>query len=177
MKVYDGNSTWHDQLAHVYKKHFDSYYDEIIAVASSGNYMSVTFSSEDYVSTGFYTKIYQRPAKDRDPLATICTVTNPCKADEGHCYHDQQCHMGLRCGLRNCPLAMGYANETNCCYDFCNSWLDLENGLLTSQNYHSNYPTHKECSWTISAPQQNQIVKLRFVDLQVSGIFIYMEPM
>ena len=164
LKVYDGNSTWHYQLAHAYVQ-----YDNIVAVASSGNYMSVTFSSEDYVGTGFYAKIYQNPAEDRDPQATFCTVTNPCKANEGHCYHDQQCQKGLLCGIRNCPLTLGYANDTNCCYEVCNDWLDMENGILISKNYRSKYPAHAKCSWTISAPQQNQTVKIQFLDFKVSS--------
>ena len=137
-------------------------------VESSGHVMFVTFSSMIEVGTGFFAKI--RKTSARDPLATFCTVTNPCKANEGHCYHDQQCHKGLLCGLRNCPLDLGYANDTNCCYEPCNDWLDLENGILTSPNYPNSYPANTECSWTIHAPQHNQIVKVQFVDFGVRGI-------
>ena len=128
--------------------------------------MFITFSSEIDIRPGFFAKI--RKTSARDPLATFYTVTNPCKVNEGHCYHDQQCHKGLLCGLRNCPLALGYANDTNCCYEHCNDW--LENGILTSPNYPYSYPKRTECAWTISAPQHNQIVKVQFLDFEVRGI-------
>ena len=165
MKLYDGNSSLHDLLAHAYVKTTLSY-QNVMAVESSGHDMFVTFSSAVIVRTGFFAKI--RKTSARDPLATFCTVTNPCKANEGHCYHDQQCHKGLLCGLRNCPLALGYANDTNCCYEHCNDWLDLENGILTSPNYPYNYPANTECAWTVSAPQHSQIVTVQFTDFEVN---------
>ena len=139
-----------------------------MTVESSGHDMFVTFFSTISVGSGFFAKIHKTSV--RDPLATFCTVTNPCKANEGHCYHDQQCHKGLLCGLRNCPVTLGYHYDTNCCYDLCNDWLDLENGILTSPNYPNNYPTNKECSWTISAPHKSQIIRVQFVDFEVSSI-------
>ena len=141
-----------------------------MTVTSSENYMFVTFSSQPFIGTGFYAKISKASANNRDPNATFCTITNPCKENEGHCYHDQHCQKGLLCGLRNCPLALGYANDTNCCYEPCNDWLDLENGILTSPNYPNYYPTNTECAWTIGAPQHSQIVKVQFVDFEVRGI-------
>ena len=139
-----------------------------MTIASSGNVMFVTFSSVRFVGTGFFAKIHK--TSTRDPLATFCTVTNPCKANEGHCYHDQQCQKGSLCGIRNCPLALGYANDTNCCFEPCNDLLDLENGILTSPNYPNNYPDNTECAWTINAPHHSQIVKVQFVDFWVRGI-------
>ena len=132
--------------------------------------MLVEFSSDYYVDIGFFAKIHQTSTKNKDSLAIFCTFTNPCKANEGHCYHDQQCHKGLLCGHSNCPLALGYANDTNCCYEHCNDWLDLENGILTSPNYPYSYPIRTECAWTISAPQHSQIVKVQFLDFEVRGI-------
>ena len=154
-------------MAHAYVNYLESYLD-ITTVESSGHIMFVTFSSEIEVGTGFFAKI--RKTSARNPLATFCTVTNPCKANEGHCYHDQQCQKGLLCGIRNCPLALGYDNDTNCCYEHCNDWLDLENGILTSPNYPYGYPLDTECAWTISAPQHSQIVKVQFIDFEVRGI-------
>ena len=171
MKAYNGNSSWHDLLAHVhYHVHQGSNAHTIDTFTSSGSEMLVEFSSDYYVDIGFFAKIHQTSTKNKDSLATFCTVTNPCKANEGHCYHDQQCHKGLLCGTRNCPLALGYANDTNCCYEPCNDWLDLENGILTSPNYPNYYPTNTECAWTISAPQHSQIVKIQFLDFEVGGI-------
>ena len=169
MKAYDGNSSWHDLLAHVH------YYQgsnghTINTFTSSGREMLVEFSSGIKVDIGFLAKIHQTSTKNKDSLATFCTVTNPCRANEGHCYHDQQCHKGLLCGIRNCPLALGYDNDTNCCYEPCNDWLDLENGILTSPNYPYSYPIRTECAWTISAPQHSQIVKVQFLDFEVRGI-------
>lgn len=174
MKIYDGNSTSDDLLAHAYvlsRIQFNSgwssmSYDDIQTVASSGNQMIVTFSSETFVARGFFANIYQNQHQDVDPLATFCTVTSPCNANEGHCYHDQQCSKGLKCGLNNCPDSSGYANYTNCCYEHCNQWLDLENGILTSPNYPNSYPTEEECSWTLTA-NDDQMITLQFLDFKV----------
>ena len=141
-------------------------------ITSSANEMHVTFSSDNKVATGFFAEIHQTLAQERDPLATFCTESNPCKANEGHCYHVRQCQKGLQCGRKNCPAALGYDNDTNCCYELCNDWLDLENGDLTSFGYTNNYgyPRNTECSWTINAAHQNQIVRLQFEDFKVSII-------
>ena len=133
--------------------------------------MFVTFSSDIFVGTGFFAKI--RKTSARDPLATFCTVTNPCRVNEGHCFHDQQCHIGLKCGYKNCPIALGYANDTNCCFETCNQWLDLENGTLKSPNYPSPYPYSTECAWTINAPNENQTVKLEFLYFDLSDGYGY----
>ena len=166
LKIYDGKSSWNDLLAHAYNSLYN-YYENIPRVVSSGNEMFVLFSSDSQVSTGFFAKIHRTSVNDRDPQATFCTATNPCKANEGHCYHDQQCHRGLLCGKRNCPSGFGYANDTNCCYEHCNEWLDLENGVLTAPNYPGSLAPGTVCSWNIDAPHQNQSIKLQFLDFQV----------
>lgn len=129
--------------------------------------MFVTFTSSTHVGTGFLAKIHETLEKQKDPLATFCTVTNPCKADEGHCYHDQQCAKGLKCGQNNCPVNLGYANDTNCCYEHCNDWLNLANGTISSPNYPNTYPKNMECSWTIVAPE-NKIITFQVQDLEVN---------
>ena len=113
-----------------------------------------------------FVKIHQNKVEDLDPLTRICSVTNPCKANEGQCYHDQQCSDGLKCGQSNCPVDLGYRNTTNCCYEHCNEWLDLEAGILKSPGFPSNYANEKKCSWTISAPR-NHFVTLEFTDFKV----------
>ena len=134
--------------------------------------MFLTFSTLSRVDTGFFAKIDVNSNENRDPLLTFCTVTNPCKVHEGHCYHDQQCSKGLKCGQDNCPLALGYTNNTNCCYEQCNEWLDLINGTLTSPNYPENYPDDTQCSWTITAPLQSQRVVLEITFFEVSFKFL-----
>ena len=160
--MYDGNSSRSDLLVYGHGFH------KIMAVSSSGNAIFVTFSSAVNVDTGFLAKIHK--TSSRDLLDTFCTVTNPCKANQGHCDHDQQCHMGLLCGTKNCPHALGYASDTNCCYELCNGWLDLDSGILTSPNYPNMSPASTECAWTISAPEPSQIVEVQFVDFEVSSI-------
>ena len=129
--------------------------------------MLITFTSLwEWVDKGFFAKIQYVPFEDSDSLATFCTVSNPCKVNEGHCYHNQQCFKGLKCGNNNCPVALGYANDTNCCYEHCNEWLDLDNGILTSPNYPNNYDVHTECTWVINA-SQGQILTLLFHDFEV----------
>ena len=142
-------------------------------ISSSGNEMFVTFSSGHFVDIGFFAKISQTSPDDRDPMATFCTITNPCRVNEGHCYNDQQCGKGLKCGQNKCPHSMGYSNKVSCCYEHCNSWSDLATGVLTSPNYPYEYPQEIECAWTITAPQQGQIITVQFVDFEVSSIFNY----
>ena len=170
--MYDGNSSWNDLLAYAFDRKYTSY-ESIKEVASSGNEMFVTFSSDYRVDTGFYAKIHQTSVKARDPKATFCSVTKPCRSNEGHCYHDQQCHTGLRCGFRNCANELGYDNTTNCCYEHCNKWLDEANGILTSPYYPNNYPLNTECAWTFNAPNQTQSLKVQFVDFEASSIFYF----
>ena len=169
LRIYDGNSSWNDLLAHAYDTDYGNVYNDIQIVASSGNNMYVRFSADSYVAPGFFAKIIKTPLNDKDPNATFCTITKPCKANEGHCYHDEQCAKGLNCGRNNCPASLGYANNTNCCYELCTQWLDLENGIITSPNYPNEYPPSTECSWTITA-LQNQIVRLQFEEFSVSCV-------
>ena len=73
---------------------------------------------------------------------------------------------------------MGYSNKVSCCYEHCNSWSDIANGVITPPNYPDSYPEEIECAWTITAPQPSQNVIVQFVDFEVSGIFnIYPIPM
>ena len=160
-------------MGHARENRATESFENIQTVATSGNEIFLAFSSGSNVGTGFFTKIQKTSVQDKDPLATFCTVTNPCKVNEGHCYHDQQCHNGLMCGHRNCPAELGYANDTNCCFEHCNEWLDLTNGVLTSPNYPNDYPKGMECAWTIIAPHEHQIVKLEFVDFEVSRFITY----
>ena len=147
----------------MYYNNVDQPYDNIKEVASSENEMFITFSSGPKIATGFFSKIHNLPLLDRDPLSSFCTITNPCGANKGHCYHDQQCSKGLKCGLRNCPIHLGYSNKTNCCYEHCNAWLgsDYLGQFVTSPNYPNYYPNNTECSWTITAPP-NKTVTLKF---------------
>ena len=166
LKIYDGNSTHNDVIAFVHHSQY-SYYLDVKSITSSSHQVFLTFTVEAFVKTGFSAKILQTSNENLDPKAKFCTVTNPCKVNEGHCYHNQQCSKGLSCGHDNCPDHLGYANKTNCCYEHCQEWLDLENGILTSPNYPNSYPNNVECSWTITA-LHNQTVAIQFLDFEVN---------
>ena len=134
----------------------------------------MTFSSWANVGTGFFANIQKTPPlQDRDSLATFCTMSNPCRANEGNCYHDQQCSKGLKCDKSNCPIHLGYANDTNCCYEHCNGneWLGLDylGEFIRSKNFGTifPYPHNTECLWTITAPPDKQVT-LKFEALSVS---------
>ena len=160
IRIYGGNSSDNDILANIDGN------EKVLTVGSYMNYIFVTFSSDVRVDKGFFVNILQKPTQDRDPMATFCTVTNPCSVNEGHCYHDQQCSLGLKCGERNCKPELGYAKDTNCCYEHCNQWLNLKEGIITSPNYPKNYPHKTECSWLIFA-EENQIIELHFQEFEV----------
>lgn len=159
IRCYDGNSSDNEIIAEI--KHDE----QVNSVGSNMNEMFVTFSSDVNVETGFVVEILQKPIQDKDPNA-FCTVTNPCTVNEGHCFHDKQCSLGLKCGQRNCLTKLGYAVDTNCCYEHCNQWLDLSKGILTSPNYPNNYPHKTECAWLISA-EENQQIELHFQEFEV----------
>ena len=44
-----------------------------------------------------------------------CTAQNPCKKDEGGCTDDTGCLGGLKCGIDNCPHALGLIGISRCC--------------------------------------------------------------
>ena len=45
----------------------------------------------------------------------FCSVEFPCKKDEGGCTDDTGCLGGLKCGIDNCPHALGLIGISRCC--------------------------------------------------------------
>ena len=45
----------------------------------------------------------------------FCASGIPCKEDEGDCDSHNECQDGLSCGSNNCPIYLGFNNETDCC--------------------------------------------------------------
>ena len=107
-----------------------------------------------------------------DNITNMCTVLNPCNINEGHCHYDGQCHGSLRCGHNNCPQNSDHGK--NCCYDYCEQFLDMENGRLDYYfPFPNSYGDMQECSWSIQAPS-NHIISLEFVKIDVSVLRIKM---
>ena len=97
--------------------------------------------------------------------AKVCTVSNPCDVNEGHCHYDGQCSRSLRCGENNCLQEAGYINGTNCCYDYCEQFLDFATGIL--DYYHPEYHRDMEyCTWSIHVAN-NMTITLELLELQV----------
>ena len=142
-------------------------------IISSGNTLSVSFFSNHFgTRTGFLANISEEPKPAADPKARDCSIANPCDPEEGHCQSDFECQGTHRCGESNCPL--GYLKTTDCCYDYCGKWLDMENGTLVSPNYPNKYDNYQVCDWlivvamTVAGPRT---ITLEFIKFAVS-IFI-----
>ena len=72
-------------------------------------------------------------------------------------------------------MSAGYANGTNCCYDYCAKWLDLSTGTLTSPNYPNNYDPNTVCGWHLVV-QENKVITLEINSFQASFTFIKIDP-
>ena len=118
-------------------------------IKSSGNQILVTFVSDHYgIQHGFRASIHEEPKSVDDQKARDCSIANPCDPEEGHCQSDFECKGTHRCGEKNCPF--GYMKTTDCCYDYCMKWLDMENGTLVSPNYPNKYDHYQVCDWLIT---------------------------
>ena len=131
--------------------------------------MSFAFFS-DYAgsSSGFYALLHYNDTSV-GPISKVknCSPENPCNANEGQCHNDDDCDGTLRCGQDNCPAYAGYANGTNCCYDYCAKWLDLSTGTLTSPNFPNNYDSNTACGWPL-AVEENKVITIEINSFRVS---------
>ncbi|WAR06690.1 CUBN-like protein, partial [Mya arenaria] len=55
-------------------------------------------------------------------------------------------------------LRFGHAPSDNVNKQLCGQALTDSTGIITSPNYPSNYPHQRDCTWTIAAPEGNQIL-------------------
>ena len=141
-------------------------------VLSFDSTMLVVFDADEpnnwaWKGQGFKARISFEEANTSN-TTNACTTSNPCQINQGHCHYDGQCSGALRCGNNNCPQELGYPHGTNCCYDYCGQFLDLNSGKL--EYYEPNgigYDDMDDCSWQINvAPKQ--IINLEFIVLKVS---------
>ena len=161
LRIYDGNSSEAELLAEI----SDGYHVNI-KVSSTGPQMLITFDSdEDNRWLGFHATFQEITFAPQE--IKPCSQDNPCLKSEGQCYSNKQCSGTLKCGKDNCPTELGYDHEHDCCYDYCEQWLDMENGIITSPEYPNPYNNRAECIWTISA-EENQTVLLHFLNFEVS---------
>ena len=102
-----------------------------------------------------------------DNKTNACTILNPCHINEGHCHYDGQCYGSLRCGHNNCPQNSDHG--TNCCYDYCGQFLDMNTGILDYYRPHENffYQNMQSCSWLIQV-EKDQSISLEFTGIDVS---------
>ena len=165
MSIYDGNSSDDaNLLGSLIGFNLPS------KITSSGTQIQVTFVSDHFGAwTGFLANIHEQPKPAADPKARDCSIADPCDPEEGHCQSDFECKETNRCGGSNCPL--WYLNSTDCCYDYCGKWLDMENGTLVSPNYPNKYDNYQECDWlivvamTVAGPRT---ITLEFIKFAVS---------
>ena len=164
LRIYNGNSSEAELLSEI----SDGYHFNV-KVASTGPQMFITFDSDsDWRWVGFHATFQEITFVSQDQVTKPCSQYNPCHEDEGQCYSNKQCSGTLKCGKDNCPIVLGYGGEHDCCYDYCEQWLDMTNGIITSPEYPNSYNYFEECIWTIHA-EENQTVVLHFLDFGVSA--------
>ena len=165
LRIYDGNSSESELLAEV----SDGFHYNL-KFASTGHQMFITFDSDEFNRWAGFHATFQEDTLPSSQHKVIkpCSQAIPCRAGVGQCYSHKQCAGTLKCGKNNCPTELGYDNEHDCCYDYCEQWLDMENGIITSPEYPNPYNNYEECIWTISA-EENQTVLLQFLDFEVSA--------
>ena len=140
-------------------------------VSSVGSQMLIVFDSNYYPYTtkrfrGFKANIFYEEANAHNGT-NACSVTNPCQVNEGHCHYDGQCHGTLSCGKNNCPQNLSYGYDTNCCYDYCEQFLDMENGILDYFSpHHDGYDNMEECSWQLKVAT-NFTIYVEFIQYSV----------
>ena len=166
MSIYDGNSSQESNLLGTLTG-----YNLPSKIISSSNTLLVSFVSDHLgTRTGFHANIREESKPTYDPKARDCSIANPCEPEQGHCQSDFECKGTHRCGESNCPL--GYLETTDCCYDYCGKWLDLENGTLVSPNYPNKYDSDQICNWlivvamTVAGPRT---ITLEFIKFAVSN--------
>ena len=164
LRIHDGNSSEAGLLAEVSGgSHFN------VKVASTGPQMFITFDSDStHRRVGFHATFKEDTFDPHVQVIKPCSKDNPCHEGEGQCYSHHQCSGTLKCGRNNCPTESGYGLEHDCCFDYCEQWLDMENGIITSPEYPNKYNFLEECIWTISA-EENQTVLLHFLEFEVSS--------
>ena len=124
--------------------------------------MFIVFDSEYkfFDRRGFKANIFFEEA-NTDNITNACTVLNPCHINEGHCHYDGQCYGSLRCGRNNCPQNSDHG--TNCCYDYCGQFLDVNTGILDYHMPHGEYyQDMQECSWLIQV-EKDHLISLEFL--------------
>ena len=126
--------------------------------------MLIVFESFSYhTRRGFKASIIFEEA-NTDNETNACTVLNPCHINEGHCHYDGQCYGTLRCGHNNCP--QNSSHGTNCCYDYCGQFFDMNTGILDYIEPHGTYyQDMQECFWLI------QVEKDQSISLEIMGEF------
>ena len=164
LRIYDGNSSKADLLAEI-----SGGFHYNVKVSSTGPQMFITFdSNERGIWEGFYAAFNEDTLAPQDMIIKPCSQDNPCHEGEGQCFSHQQCSGTLKCGTNNCPTEKGYLPDHDCCYDYCEQWLDMKNGVIISPEYPIPYNNWEECIWTISA-EENQTVLIHFLDFEVSS--------
>ena len=141
MKVYDGDTESHSLLAYLSganaTSNAKSAGSSMPNITSTQEKMRISFFSDNDTSSDgpFHLKIHSE--LDLGPVIgddDWCTTEKPCGQDEGNCETDDQCLEGYICGYRNCPSELGFASETNCCFEksaYCSSLYGQdENGNL-----------------------------------------------
>ena len=162
LKIYDGNSSEATLLVEI-----SGGPHENVKVSSTGPQMFITFDSDESGNwQGFHATFQESTLIPQDQVTKPCSQDNPCHEGKGQCYSHKQCSGTLKCGKDNCVTEIGYGHD--CCYDYCEQWLDMENAIITSPEYPNSYNIYEECIWTISA-EENQTVLLHFLNFEVSA--------
>ena len=72
----------------------------------------------------------------------FCSTKNTCQEGEGDCDLNAECTGNLFCGYDNCPDAVWFDIEIDCC----------TSTQIVSPNYPNSYPDYIYETWLITAP-------------------------
>ena len=84
-----------------------------------------------------------------------------CTDNEGDCDYNSECQSNHFCGSNNCPAALGFESEFDCC----------SSTQIMSPNYPDPYPTFTQETWLIKAPIGSTII-LQFHSFLVNMILL-----
>ena len=162
VRIFDGDS--YGKLHLMAQLTGSSLPSNMSTMRSQMSQMLITFDAF-FIKGRFKASIAFKDANNGN-ITTACTVLNPCHINEGHCHYDGQCYGTLRCGHNNCPQNSDHG--TNCCYDYCGQFLDMNTGIL---DYHMPHGTYYEnmqtCSWLIQV-EKDHFISLEFMFYIVS---------
>ena len=85
---------------------------------------------------------------------------NTCAENEGNCDSHDECQHGLACGSNNCPVALGFNSEVDCCYQ--PATLGNCSTVNPCGEHEGDCDSHDECQHGLYCGSNNCLTSLGF---------------